>query len=150
MVSTTSRRFPDGATHECLNLEALDTHALAVTIPLDQYAASGLRSVVTGAAVDEVFGTLNGATGEESDNWSRRYKANEQKIRSGSILSLAEVVRDLLRRKEEKHISHGERRTLEQGMTHLAREVYYSKSLDSVGAAEQLIRDAALGESFTR
>ena len=144
VVSTTDLRFPNGETHECLNLEAIDTHALRVTIPVDQYDTSGLRSVVSGEAADELFGTLSDPTEEESENWSRRYKANEQKMRSGSVLSLAEVVRDLLRRDEMKHLSLGERRTLAQGMSQLAREVFYSKDLESMAAAERLIKDAAL------
>lgn len=145
VVSTTSRRFPNGVSHDCLNLEALDSHTLAVTIPVDRYAASGLRDVVAGDAFDELFGTLRDATSDESENWSRRYKANEQKVRSGSVLSLAEVVRDLLRRNKANPLSLGERSTLMKGMGQLALEVFYAMDLESVDSAKQKIKDAALG-----
>ncbi|WP_449279115.1 CarD family transcriptional regulator [Leucobacter sp. GX24907] len=128
-----------------MNLEALDTYALALTIPVDQYAASGVRNVISGESLDELFGTLSNVSGEEPENWSRRFKANELKVRSGSVLRLAEVVRDLLRRDEVKTISRSERHTLSQGMSQLAREVFYSKNLESVDIAEQSIKDAALG-----
>lgn len=142
--SVSKHRFPNGTTHECLDLEALDTYALAITIPIDRYAEVGLRNVVRGADLDEVFDTLSSDTGEEPENWSRRYKANEEKMRSGSVVRLAEVVRDVLRRNETKPVSFGERRTLDRGMSQLSREVFYSKSLDTVREAEQLIRDAIL------
>lgn len=150
VVSTTLLRFPNGTIHECMNLETIDAHALTVTIPIERFQVSGMRHVVTGDAADELFKTLGDPTVEVSDNWSRRFKANEQKMHSGSVLMLAEVVRDLLRRDEEKHLSLGERRALTQGMSQLAREVFYSKGLSSVEAAEVLITAAALSGDSTR
>lgn len=144
VISVSKREFPNGTTHECLDLKALDVHALALAIPVDRYAEVGLRDVIREADLGEVFNILSSASGEEPENWSRRLKANEEKVRSGSVLSLAEVVRDILRRNDAKPVSFGERRTLDRGLSQLSREVFYSKKLKSVGEAELLIKGAVL------
>lgn len=144
VVSVSNRKFPDGSTRECVDLETLDTHTLAVTVPIDRYVEVGLRNVITGGELSEVIDTLGGPTGDEPENWSRRFKANEEKLRTGSIIGLAEVVRDILRRNEEKRVSLGERRILDRGMSQLSRELYYSKDMESIEAAEEFVRTAAL------
>lgn len=142
--SITNQKFPNGDTHKCFDLESLGSYSLAISVPVGRSDDIGLRDLIAGSALDEVFDTLGSETGEEQENWSRRFKANEEKMRSGNVLSLAEVVRDVLRRNEAKPLSLGERRTLDRGMSQLAREVFYSKKLDSIEMAEQLIRDAIL------
>ena len=150
VTSISDHRFPDGSMRECLDLRTLDTHALVVTVPVDRHADVGLRTVVTGAELAEVIDTLGGSTGDEPENWSRRFKANEEKMRTGSILKLAEVVRDILRRNEEKRVSLGERRILDRGMSQLSRELYYSKRMKSIDDAERLIRNTALDKRSAR
>lgn len=144
IVSVSDHTLPDGTVRECLDLKTLDTHELAITVPVDRHADVGLRNVVSGTALDEVIDRLGDSTGDEPENWSRRFKANEEKMRTGDILKLAEVVRDILRRNEEKPVSLGERRILDRGMSQLSRELYYSKKTKSIDAAEHLIRDTAL------
>lgn len=142
VVSVSKRKLPNGVTHECLDLETLDTHVLSVTVPVDRCSDVGLRDVITGDDLVELLKTLGEETGEEPENWSRRFKANEEKMRSGSVLLLAEVVRDILRRNVTKPVSLGERRVLDRGMSQLSRELFYSKSMANIGDAEQLIRES--------
>lgn len=144
IVGSAPKTLPNGETHHCLDLETLDVHTLALTIPVDRAVDSGLREVVSGDSLEELLATLREQSGEEPANWSRRYKANEEKMRSGSIIRLAEVVRDIIRRDADKKISLGEYRMLEKALSQLAREIFYAKGLASVDEAREHVRELVL------
>jgi CarD family transcriptional regulator len=86
--------------------------ALTIKIPVDKVEFIGVRDVIDGAGLEAVFASLRAEVGEEPNNWSRRYKANQEKMASGNVLHVSEVVRDLWRRDEEKGLSAGEKRML--------------------------------------
>ena len=77
---------------------------------------------------------------EEPTNWSRRYKANVEKIASGDINKVAEVVRDLSRRDTDRGLSAGEKRMLAKARQILSSELALAKKIDEE-AAEQLLDD---------
>lgn len=76
-----------------------------------------------------------------SANWNRRYRANMEKIRSGNIFQVAEVVRNLALRDKEKGLSTGERKMLENAKHILTSEIVLSKSIQE-DEALQLIENA--------
>jgi CarD family transcriptional regulator len=86
--------------------------ALTIKIPVDKVDFIGVRDVIDDAGLEAVFAALRAEVGEEPNNWSRRYKANQEKMASGNVLHVSEVVRDLWRRDEEKGLSAGEKRML--------------------------------------
>jgi CarD family transcriptional regulator len=83
---------------------------------------------------------------EEPTNWSRRFKANQEKIATGDIVKVSEVVRDLTRRDEHKKLSTGEKRMLTKARQILTSELALARHIDKVRAAERLDSILAEGE----
>jgi len=80
---------------------------MKVMIPIDSILRVGLREVIDKGMIEEVFEVLRNPNGEMSSNWNRRYRDHLEKIKSGDILEVAEVVRNLTRRDREKGLSTG-------------------------------------------
>ena len=85
---------------------------LTVRVPAENAEIVGVREVVGEEGLTKVFDVLRAPHTEEPTNWSRRYKANLEKLASGNPLKVAEVVRDLWRRERERGLSAGEKRML--------------------------------------
>jgi CarD family transcriptional regulator len=81
---------------------------LTIEVPADNVDLVGVRDVVDKEGLDEVFDVLRQPYTEEPTNWSRRYKANVEKLASGDVKKVAEVVRDLWRRDQDRGLSAGE------------------------------------------
>jgi CarD family transcriptional regulator len=96
-------------TYLTLNVHASD---LMIDLPQENVELIGVRDVIDAAGVDDVFDVLRSEWVEEPGNWSRRFKANTEKMGSGSVYSVSEVVRDLWRRDQDKGVSAGEKRML--------------------------------------
>jgi CarD family transcriptional regulator len=85
---------------------------LTLKVPADQADQVGLRSVIGRDELADVLDVLRRPGGREPSNWSRRYKNNVEKLKSGDVYQTAELVRNLSRREQEKHLSAGEKRLL--------------------------------------
>ena len=109
---------------------------LTIEVPADNCDLVGVRDVVGQEGLDRVFEVLRAAHTEEPTNWSRRYKANLEKLASGNPLKVAEVVRDLWRRERERGLSAGEKRMLAK-----ARDILVGE----VALAEKSTKDEAEG-----
>ena len=96
---------------------------LTVRVPSDNVDLVGVRDVVDQAGLDRVFDVLRQPYTEEPTNWSRRYKANLEKLASGDVIKVAEVVRDLWRRERERGLSAGEKRMLAKARQILVSEL---------------------------
>lgn len=96
---------------------------LTLMVPADATDEVGLRSVVTKKEVDEVLKVLKRRDGSMPTNWSRRFKANYEKLRSGDIFQVAEVVRNLALRERDKGLSAGEKRMLTKSKQILVSEL---------------------------
>src|SRR3981189_1547370 len=94
---------------------------LTVRVPAENADIVGVRDVVGQEGLDKVFSVLRAPYTEEPTNWSRRYKANRDKLASGDVNKVAEVVRDLWRRDKERGLSAGEKRMLAKARQSLAR-----------------------------
>lgn len=115
-------------------------HGLLIRVPESQLAEVGVRPVISGVLVDEVVQALREEITDQPDNWSRRFKLNEQKLASGSIKLIAEVVRDISRRDAEKSVSPGEKKLLEKAQRNLVSELALVPSVGSEEAAIVFIR----------
>ena len=73
--------------------------------------------------LERVFDVLREENAEEPTNWSRRYKANLEKLHSGDVLKVAQVVRDLWRREQDRGLSAGEKRMLAKARQILVSEL---------------------------
>ena len=95
--------------------------------------------------VDPVLKALNGGSTEMPKNWNRRFKHNRDKMKTGDILELAEVVRNLSLRDHEKGLSTGEKQMFVKAKKILATELMYAKDMDEEEAAvwlDEVSRDA--------
>jgi CarD family transcriptional regulator len=96
---------------------------LTVRVPSDNVDLVGVRDVVGQDGLDRVFEVLRAPHTEEPTNWSRRYKANLEKLASGDVIKVAEVVRDLWRRERDRGLSAGEKRMLAKARQILVSEL---------------------------
>jgi len=103
---------------------------MKVMIPTNNVDCIGLREVIDEQEVEKVFDVLKASKGKMSTNWNRRYRANLEKIKSGDIYEVAEVVRNLAIRDKEKGLSTGERKMLDSARQILVSELVLAKGIE--------------------
>lgn len=107
---------------------------LTIEVPADNVDMVGVRDVVDSEGLEEVFDVLRQPYIEEPTNWSRRYKANVEKLASGDVKKVAEVVRDLWRRDQDRGLSAGEKRMLSKARQILVSELALAEKTDEANA----------------
>lgn len=105
---------------------------LTVMVPADNTDEVGLREVINDEEVEEVFAVLRKKEARMPTNWSRRYKNHVEKLKSGDIYQVAEVVRNLSIREKDKGLSAGEKRMLTK-----ARQILVSELTFAIGVNEE-------------
>jgi CarD family transcriptional regulator len=104
-------------------LKALDS-GMKIMIPTSNVGTVGLREVISQDEVEEVYDILRSSEiSVEGQTWNRRYREYMEKIKTGSIFEIAEVLRDLLRLKFDKDLSFGERKMLDTARSLLVKEL---------------------------
>ena len=121
-----------------LVLRIVGQNDLVVRVPACNLDLVGVRDVVDAAGLEKVFDVLRAQHAEEPANWSRRYKANLEKLHSGNVMKVAEVVRDLWRRGNDRGRSAGEKRMLSKARQVLTSELALAENCDEVRAEELL------------
>jgi CarD family transcriptional regulator len=111
---------------------------LIIKVPAENLDLVGVRDVVDQAGLEKVFSVLREPYIEEPTNWSRRFKANVEKLASGDVIRVAEVVRDLSRRDSDKGLSAGEKRMLHKARQILVSELALAEKSDEVAAGARL------------
>ena len=106
-----------------LVLRIVAQNDLEIRVPACNLDLVGVRDVVDQEGLERVFDVLRAEHVEEPTNWSRRFKANMEKLHSGDVMKVAEVVRDLWRRDRERGLSAGEKRMLGQARQVLVSEL---------------------------
>ena len=96
---------------------------MKVMIPMDNVEKIGLREVIEEGDINEVIQVLNSPDEATNANWNRRYRANMDKIKSGNIFKVAEVIRSLVIREKDKGLSTGERKMLDTAKQILMSEL---------------------------
>ena len=115
---------------------------MTVNVPADNAERVGLRKVIDEEAVKKVVKYLTSGGTEMPKNWNRRFKHNRDKMKTGDIFELAEVVRNLSLRDGEKGLSTGEKQMYVKAKKILASELMYAKNL-SRGGRVRLARGRA-------
>jgi len=108
---------------------------LTIEVPAENVDLVGVRDVVDTEGLEEVFDVLRATHTEEPTNWSRRYKANLEKLASGDVIRVAEVVRDLSRRGADRGLSAGEKRMLSKARQILVSELALAEHTEEDKAA---------------
>ena len=131
------RREVLGETREYLTIQILHND-MTVNVPCENADRVGLRTVIDQRTVQLVVRTLSGGSTEMPKNWNRRFKHNRDKMKTGDIFELAEVVKNLSLRDHEKGLSTGEKQMFVKAKKILASELMYAKAVDEEEAAEWL------------
>jgi CarD family transcriptional regulator len=126
-----------GTKREYLTIKILHNE-MTVQVPCENAEAVGLRRVIGEKEVGVVVKALTGVSTEMPKNWNRRFKHNRDKMKTGDILELAEVVRNLSLRDHEKGLSTGEKQMFVKAKKILASELMYAKDMDEEECAEWL------------
>jgi CarD family transcriptional regulator len=111
---------------------------MTLRVPTNKATDVGMRSLSTPDVVSKALDTLKGKAKVKRAMWSRRAQEYEQKINSGDLLSIAEVVRDLHRNDDQREQSYSERQLYEAALERLTREVAAVSGTDEAGAAKQV------------
>ena len=136
-VVSKESRIVLGQEREYLTIKILHND-MTVNVPTENAEKVGLRWVIGLDAVEVVVKALSGESTEMPKNWNRRFKHNRDKMKTGDILELAEVVRNLALRDHEKGLSTGEKQMYVKAKKILASEFMYAKNMSEDDAAEWL------------
>ena len=111
---------------------------MTLRVPTNKAVESGLRSLSSPDTVSEAMKTLKGKAKVKRAMWSRRAQEYEQKINSGDLIAIAEVVRDLHRTDDQREQSYSERQLYEAALDRLTREVAAVSGSDEADAQKQV------------
>jgi CarD family transcriptional regulator len=126
-----------GEEREYLQIQILHND-MTVQVPTENADRVGLRKVIDENTVEQVLKALRGSGTTMPKNWNRRFKHNRDKMKTGDIFELAEVVRNLSLRDHEKGLSTGEKQMFVKAKKILVSELMYAKGMDEEEAAEWL------------
>ncbi|EIC92396.1 transcriptional regulator, CarD-like regulator [Candidatus Aquiluna sp. IMCC13023] len=132
-----SKKTVRGETQTYLKLRVAQGD-LIIQVPAANVEMVGVRDVIDKKGVKQVFDVLRAEFVEEPTNWSRRYKANLEKLASGDVVKVSEVVRDLWRRDQDRGLSAGEKRMLAKARQILISELALARKVDEEKASAEL------------
>ncbi|MBI4898038.1 MAG: CarD family transcriptional regulator [Actinobacteria bacterium] len=133
-----------GEKREYLTIRILHSD-MTVMVPSENTGVAGLRRVIDHATVKKVVGVLQDEVSDMPGNWNRRFKHNREKIRTGDIFELAEVIRNLAALESEKGLSSGEKQMFVRAKRILASEFMYALDMSEEDAEAHV--DDLLGQS---
>ncbi len=126
-----------GEKREYLTIKILHND-MTVMVPCENAAKAGLRRVIDDEAVAKVTAVLVDDVSSMPKNWNRRFKHNRDKIKTGDVYELAEVVRNLGLREADKGLSTGEKQMYTRAKKILASELMYALDMEEGEAEEHL------------
>ena len=126
-----------GEVREYLTIKILHND-MTVMVPCENAGKAGLRRVIDEDTVKKVLSVLSDDVSEMPKNWNRRFKHNRDKIKTGDIFELAEVVRNLAIREQDKGLSTGEKQMYTRAKKILASEMMYALDKDEEQAEAYL------------
>ena len=136
VISGTERRF--------YMLKILGTEKMTIMIPTENVTQVGLRRVIGKDVVDKIYRILRTRKVDaDTQTWNRRYREYTEKIKTGSPLEIAKVLRDLLVLKGDKELSFGERKMLDTARSLLVKELVHrqgSSGREDHGRAQSYVR----------
>ena len=126
-----------GEKREYLTIQILHND-MTVNVPAENAEKVGLRKVIDEEMIEKVLKALTGSGTVMPKNWNRRFKHNRDKMKTGDIFELAEVVRNLSLRDREKGLSTGEKQMFVKAKKILVSELMYAKEMDEDETADWL------------
>jgi CarD family transcriptional regulator len=137
-VTGLERREIAGSAMEFYVLRVLEND-MKVMVPKSNANAVGLRQIVGAQQIKEVYGVLS-RRGEKisTATWNRRYREYMEKIKTGSLIEIAAVLRDLCILRSDKDLSFGERKMLDTARTLLVQELALAKGVENSDVVREL------------
>jgi len=126
-----------GERREYLTIKILHND-MTVMVPSDSAGRAGLRRVIGEEEVERVLAVLRDDMSQMPKNWNRRFKHNRDKMKTGDVFELAEVVRNLAIRDFQKGLSTGEKQMFTRAKKILASELMYALDMEEKEAEEYL------------
>jgi len=111
---------------------------LMLSVPSDKADDVGMRPPISAEDVDDLFQLLSKKDVREPTNWSRRFKNHQEKLKSGDVYQVAEVVRNLALRETSKGLSAGEKAMLVKARGVLVSELSFALDVSEDEALERL------------
>src|SRR5690606_17982529 len=106
-------------------------HGMKIMIPINKVGSVGLREIIDDLAVKKVYGRVRQKdVAVDATTWNRRYREYVEKIKTGSVFEIAEVLRDLYLLNSDKDLSFGERKMLDAARSLLIKELSLAKNCD--------------------
>jgi CarD family transcriptional regulator len=119
-------------------LKILET-GLKIMVPTINAGAVGLRELISSKQVKEVYAILKSRdVPKDTQTWNRRYREYMEKIKTGSVFEIAEVLRDLCVLRVTKDLSFGERRMLDTARSLLIKEIALAKGVEEVKVGAEI------------
>lgn len=123
---------------------SLEINDMQVMVPIDNADTLGLRAVNDEEEMERAFDVLRDDGRTLSDNWNHRYRANLEKLKTGDIEDISEVIKDLYLRDQEKGLSAGEKKMLENSVGILTSEISASSDIEQEEAKEIVLEQLQL------
>ena len=137
-----------GATVEKFYLLKIKSSSLKVMVPFHNVTTVGLRRVVRNGEIQKILDFLTDGECNNNADWKYRFKENSERMRTGSLLDVAAVLKSLLVLNQSKPLSFREKKMLERARYLLVSELSLAKNLDEEHVEELL--NKALSKSRLR
>jgi CarD family transcriptional regulator len=137
-VHSIEEREIAGNTHKFYILKIIDT-GMTIMVPTGNVRNVGLREVINESEIDIVYDILRERDiSINEQTWNRRYREYMDKIKTGSIYEIAEVLRDLMLLRYEKELSFGERKMLDTARCLIVKELAIAQDIGEEEIAEEI------------
>ena len=121
IVESIVEKKVNGVTREYYVLK-LPARSMVVMIPTDSCEEIGVRPIVDSLQAEQIIAQLDGIEVDFEQNWNRRYRENMERLKSGDLTQVAQVIKGLMQRDAQRGLSTGERK-----MLHSAKEIFISE-----------------------
>lgn len=121
---------------------------MKIMVPVDSVVEIGVRDIISTDKLLEVLNFLGEESTDMSNNWNRRFRENQEKLKTGDVFEVAEVIRNLMRTDLEKKLSTGEKKMLSTAKQILASEIILVKNVDEQTAIEEIEKSVLILEKI--
>lgn len=127
-ITSVKKITAGGTEQQFLDITIIESD-MKILVPVAQAQSVGLRKVVDKKAVAKVYAILKNRNFKiDTQTWNRRFREYSQKIKTGSVFEIAEVMRDLSVLKTDKELSFGEKKMLDMAQSLLVSEISIAKA----------------------
>ncbi len=138
VIEKKEKRDIDGAKVDFFVLR-MANNDLMISVPVSKAESVGMRAPISSDDVDDLFVLLSKKDVREPTNWSRRFKNHQEKLKSGDVYQVAEVVRNLALRETSKGLSAGEKSMLVKARQVLVSELSFALNVSDEEAMRRLL-----------